>query len=676
LNPWHWIRTKLFRSFDPRLAAELRSQRKLIAIGLACVVVTSILTSSTAIFIKYSLQAINDARNLSEQHLLQQDEIRSLSARLGRTDVEVSRALAGIESRQVASGTYLSPAEEAEVARSLRVDPASLHREMQSTLAERGGDRRTPQDALRMLAWLSLGVVGIYGLKYWFTRGQVYFLSKAANSLATDLRIKLFDKLQRLPVTYFNEKRAGGIQSVLTNDVNVYQSAVGMIRDSIDGPIKAIGSLIVIFVLQWQLALVAVCFFPFMFAAIQRNSKKMKAAQAKVQEDLADLASVSLESLQGSRVVKAFSAEERVLQDYRGYVSRSFRSQMEAVKRLASLRPLVELIGAVGLALVIYVAGVLASQGRLQVADIGALVFALDVVNQGFRHLGSVKNTGAQVEAASSRIYKEILDVPEEHIDSPDSITLPLPLGRIEFKNVSFTYPDGTPALKNVSFTIEPGRSLALVGPSGAGKSTIADLVLRFYDPTEGDIFFDGVNLKEIKVSWLRGQIGVVPQQTFLFSGSIADNIRLGKPGATEEEIAEAAHAAHADVFVEKMPSRYASTIGEQGMGLSGGEKQRVAIARALVRKPSLLLLDEATSALDATSEKEVTKALEEIMHQRTTLFIAHRLTTAARADEILYLRRGEVVEQGSHRELMDRNGEYAALFRVFSNGVLDESLT
>ncbi len=222
---------------------------------------------------------------------------------------------------------------------------------------------------------------------------------------------------------------------------------------------------------------------------------------------------------------------------------------------------------------------------------------------------------------------------------------------------------------------LDEGTSLALVGPSGAGKSTIADLLLRFYDPSEGQICFDGVDIKDLDTSWLRNQIGVVPQQTFLFAGTIAENIRMGRHDASLPDVEEAAIAAHVDAFASKLPERYDAYIGEQGNGLSGGEKQRVAIARALVRKPTLLLLDEATSALDATSEKVVTQALEEVMRQRTTLFIAHRLTTAARADRILYLRRGEVIECGPHKELMAKNGEYAALFRVFSNGVLDDGL-
>ena len=240
---------------------------------------------------------------------------------------------------------------------------------------------------------------------------------------------------------------------------------------------------------------------------------------------------------------------------------------------------------------------------------------------------------------------------------------------------MSFTYPDGTVALKSVSFDIEPGTSLALVGPSGAGKSTIADLLLRFYDPTEGRILFDGVDIRELKGQWYRAQIGVVPQQTFLFAGTIAENLRLGDPGASHEQIVKSAVAAHADVFIEQTPEKYETVLGERGVRLSGGEGQRIAIARALVRNPKVLLLDEATSNLDAQSERVVTAALEEIMQSRTTLFIAHRLTTAARATRIVVLRRGEVLETGSHDDLMEKGGAYASMFHAFTSGVLSDDL-
>lgn len=523
---------------------------------------------------------------------------------------------------------------------------------------------------LQQLAWSCIAVVIVFAVKYTFTRGQVYFLAKAATLLSNDLRSRLFSKLQRLPVSYYTERRTGAIQSVLTNDVSVYQLAVNAIRDSIEGPVKALSAFITVVVLQWQLSVVSLIMIPVMAAFIQRNGRKMRAAQASVQQDLSDLQGYTQEAIQGVRVVKAFNAEERTVAEFNSVTERLFHNSMRAARTFASLRPLTEFIGAIALAIVLYLCGLLAQRGMLGVSDIAALVLALDAINQGVKSMGYVNNAYNQVQAAAERIYGEVLEVPEEHAEVSGSTTLAQVRGRIEFDRVSFTYPDGTVALSEVSFVIEPGTSLALVGPSGAGKSTVADLVQRFYDPTSGRILLDGVDYRELDVQWLRSQIGVVPQTTFLFAGTLDDNIRLGAPSATGEQVEAAAKAAHAADFIERLPQRYQTPTGERGAGLSGGEMQRVSIARALVRDPALLVLDEATSNLDAVSEQAVQTALDEIMRQRTTLFIAHRLTTAARAHRILVLSRGEVVEMGSHTELLERNGVYAAMYRAFGSGV------
>lgn len=583
-------RLDVFKPLDPRIKAELRQQRKPIYMGLACVVITSLLTSLSIPVVKYTVDAVKDK--------------------------DFSR-----------------------------------------------------------LVLISLAVVAIFAMKYWFTRGQTYYLSKAATALTSDLRVRIFHKLQRLPVTYFNETRSGIVQSVMNADVGLYQSAVMIIRDSIDGPIKAVAAFATVLYFQWQLAVAAMLFVPIMVLLINRNGRKMKLAQAHVQQDYAELSAMCQEALYGIRVTKAFSAEQRTRDAYEVLVQKSFDSQMRAVKRQASLRPLVELMGAVALAAVLLLCAWLAKTSSLDIGNLAAVLVAMDVINQGFRTLGYVNSTYNQVQVAADRVHSEILDRDEESLDTGSTLTLPDVRGRIEFRNVTFTYPDGTQALHGVSFTIEPGTSLALVGSSGAGKSTIADLLLRFYEPTSGEILLDGVPIDAVKLSWLRSLVGVVPQQTFLFAGTIADNIRLGKENATDEEIRDAAKAAHADIFINAMPNDYQTTVGEIGVGLSGGERQRVAIARAVVRKPTILLLDEATSSLDAVSEKLVQEALDEIMQDRTTLFIAHRLTSAARADRILMLHHGEVVESGTHSELMKKNGSYAGMYRAFSSGVLDDSL-
>lgn len=514
----------------------------------------------------------------------------------------------------------------------------------------------------------------IFCLRYFVVRTQTYYLAEAVAKLTASLRRRLMAKLLRLPVTYFNEKRSGAVQSVLTNDVNVFQSAVQILRDSVEAPIKAIGSLIVIIVLQWQMAVAVFFLIPILGVIVHRNSKRMRKVQQQVQIDLAEVGAITQETLQGVRVVKSFGAEEQMDLQYKALTDRSLISQLSAAKLVSKLRPLVELLGASGLILAFLIGGWLAVHQGMKVSSMITLAASLDAINQGFRGISSLSSTYSSVQAAADRIYAEVLDVPEppEHSGTK---TLKGIRGEIEFRNVSFSYPDGTPALLNVSFVIEPGTSLALVGPSGAGKSTIADLLLRFYEPLEGQILLDGVDVKDLDSRWLRSQIGVVPQQTFLFAGSIDENLRLGAPDATEEQIGRALRMAHAENFTQEFRERNVPVMGERGAKLSGGQMQRVAIARALIREPAILLLDEATSALDAASETAVTEALQEVMETRTTLFIAHRLTTAARATKILLLKRGQVVETGSHKDLIEKDGEYAALFQLFTAGVLEDGI-
>lgn len=538
---------------------------------------------------------------------------------------------------------------------------------------------RSPHDlhaGMMLLTQACGAVIVIFLIRYFLTRIQMINLARASNQLAAELRQRLFRKLLRLPIGYFNDSRMGAIQSSLTNDVNVYQFAINIIQDSINGPIRAVAAFAMILYVQPYLMPFAIVLVGIMVAYIQHNAKKMKVAQAKVQASLADLNAETDERLQGIRIVRAFGAEQVVMNDYSKLIHQTLDHQMEAATVLANLKPLVDLIGAAGLAAVLFIAGRIAAEGRLGVGDIAAMALAMDMINQGFKSVASLSSTMAQVTAASDRIYSEILEVHEESTTFQGTLRPAHFEGRIEFEDVCFEYPDGTRALNGVTFTIEPGQSLALVGPSGAGKSTIADLMLRFYAPTSGRILVDGIDIAKLDTEWLRGQVGVVPQHTFLFAGAIEENVRLAKPDASAAEVRSALESAHADQFAQELNDRSSSDLGERGIKLSGGQMQRVAIARALVRKPTILLLDEATSALDARSESIVTEALETVMKERTTLLIAHRLTTAARADRILYLKNGRVVETGSHTALMHQNGEYAALFRLFSGGVIDVPAT
>lgn len=619
---------------DKRIISEIKRHRKLVLFGLGCTIIATALQTSTLLLIDAILKAV-----------------QGLYSAVNPGDGAVAAA------QESASG---------------RPNPVL------DFLRRHSFDGATVADKSELIYVLAAIVVAIFAIRYFFVRGQVFYLQSASMKLTADLRIRLFGKLQRLPISYFNEKRDGGIQSVLTNDVNVFQQAITSIREAIDGPFKIMMGVAVVFYYEWRLGAVAFCVIPFMAMVIKSNSKKLKKAQRSVQDNLEKLTAMMHEQISGTRIVRAFGAEDTVTGRFKSLVQTVLDSQIQTVKRIAALRPTVELIGAVSLAITIVAMTLMIRFGwntNLDVPAIATFFLALDMINQGARSVGSLNQTMAQVQAAVDRIYTEILEVEETISDQPDAKTLEKLVGRVEFKNVSFTYPDGTPALSNISFVIEPGTSIALVGPSGAGKSTIADLMLRFYDPTEGEILVDGVDIRELKGQWLRSQIGVVPQQTFLFAGTIEENLKLGDSAASMERLEEASKAANATQFIESTEDGFDTNLGERGVRLSGGEGQRLAIARALVKNPKMLLLDEATSNLDAHSEKIVTEALERAMSERTTLFIAHRLTTAARATKIVMLHHGEILEQGTHDELVEQNGAYAGMYRAFSAGFLEDAV-
>ncbi len=663
---------RLVPRLDPRLEAELRPQRRLILKGLVCAGVVSLLNTAPIPIIGWSVNAIKDAAPLAKSR---EEGVRQRKKELQESLKRSSRALGVTDPQAVVLADRVfdrvDSQRQAPLARELSKEMGRPETEVANAL-ESGGNRPSGSlGPLRLLALYCALVVAIFGLKYVFVRASAVLLSQAAASVTNRLRLRLFAKLQRLPIAYFGDRRAGAIQSVLTNDVGVYSGAIGVLKDSIEAPLTILVSLAFILWNAPLLAAVGLLFVLPMSAVIRRNGQKIKGSQTEVQNSLSDLSAVTSETLQGVRVVKAFAAERKVERDYEARLDATFAKGIENARVTASLRPLVELLGATAVASVLLLCGYLSYLGRLDLGNIVSVIFAFDRINQGLRSVTGMTSTLNAIDAATDRVHREILDVPDQVEDAAAGRTLESPKGRIEFRNVSFAYPDGTEALRDVSFTLEPGTSLALVGPSGAGKSTVADLLLRFYDPTAGTILFDGVDVRDLNLRWLRERIGVVPQQTFLFAGSIADNVRLGKPDATDAQVERAGGMAHVEEFVAALPAKYASPLGEGGAGLSGGQRQRVAIARALVREPALLLLDEATSALDAESERAVTEALDEVMRSRTTLFIAHRLTTAARASRILVLSKGEVKESGTHVELMDKGGAYAGLFAAFSGGVL-----
>jgi len=548
------------------------------------------------------------------------------------------------------------------------------------------------------LAALCASVVLVFLLKGIFAFGQNYLLSMVANRVATALRDEMFAHLHSLSLSFFNRRRTGALMSTLTNDVNVVQSGATSLRDMVTAPITVVVCLVSIFVLNWRLSLVSLVFIPFMATVISRIGKRIRAISGLVQAKLADVTTIMEETVAGVRIIKSFAAEGHEMERFSRENHKTLHTVMKAVKRSAQLRPIIEFIGAFGIALVLFLAGKSIAHTNLvqqQLAESwlrlhprwfrapsdfpvpggmtqGSLIsflYGLDALSRAVGEIGNLATVRAQVLAAAKRIFGEVLDVKSDVRESPHAVELGQISGHVRFDNVTFRYSsDGTDVLKDISFEVHPGEVIAIVGRSGAGKSTLVDLIPRFYDPTEGRIFVDGHDLRDVSLHSLRRQIGIVPQETWLFAGPLRDNIAYGNREAADEDIANAAASANAS-FIGGMPDGLDTVVGERGIRLSGGERQRIAIARAILMNPRLLILDEATSSLDASSESLVQEALDKLMRNRTTIIIAHRLSTIINADRILAMHDGNIVEMGSHRELISAGGYYAQLYETQLRG-------
>lgn len=515
--------------------------------------------------------------------------------------------------------------------------------------------------SITMVATLFIGLQLPKGISSY---GQFYLIALATNRIAVDIRNQIYSHLQSMSLSFFERNRIGHLMSRMINDVGLIQNGSHAATDAINAPLLIIGGIGRMFTISWELALVVVVFVPMMGLLISKITRKMRKLTLMLQLKLADVTAVLEETIAGIRIVKSFGMEKHEIEHFKEQNEASLNAALKSARRNAAVTPITEFFGALAVVVILLVGGYLTVKHRLSVGalfEFGGLAF---YVASSAKKIGRLNVTYHQTMAGIDRIF-EVLNEKPDITDSPDAVDLGDIAGRVEFRNVSFSYQTGEQVLENISFTIEPGKAVAVVGPSGAGKSTVANLIPRFYEVSGGAVLVDGKDIRCVTLESLRRHIGIVPQETILFSGTIRDNIVYGKPDASDEEAEQAARAANAHQFITQFEDGYQTVIGERGARLSGGERQRIAIARAILKDPRILILDEATSSLDATSERLVQEALDKLMVGRTTLVIAHRLSTIKKADCIIVLVDGKIVEQGSFDELIRQGGAFARLYQT-----------